>query len=152
MLLGFFTIGDIPTDANEYAASYEGHVVGGYQWGTGEISLTSDASERVLVHEYGHAATFDALVADCGDTHEAIRITFDVLMDFDRDSDVSELPASLREVATEYQSVPVNIYGSTYYMERLTEYIAQSFARYTAGQPVPPVVGAWLSELENEGR
>lgn len=145
-------VASIPTDSNGYAASYEGEVVGGYRWGSGNIFVTSQASERILVHEFGHAVTFDAVVLYCdGDVHEAIRITFDTLMDFDRESDASELPTALRDVAIEYQAIPTEVYGNAYYTERLSEYIAQSFALYTAGQTVPPVVGEWLMELENDG-
>jgi hypothetical protein len=138
---------------NDYAAAYDEEAVGGYLWGTGEIVVKPQASQMVLAHEYGHALTADALtVYENGDMTAATNVLFDEVLDFNRTSDVRELPAQLRDVAAEYQSVDPDIYGSTYYTERLTEYLAQSFARYTAGQTVPPVVGEWLAELDGEGR
>ena len=138
---------------NDYAAAYNAEVAGGYVWGTGEIVLTPEANQMVVVHELGHALTYEALVLYCdGDMIEAVRVLFGSVTDFNRTSDVRELPTALRDVATEYKSVPADVYGSTYYTERLTEYLAQSFARHCNGQPVPPVVEAWLAGLENEGR
>lgn len=138
---------------NDYAAAYDEEAVGGYIWGTGVIVVKPQASQMVLAHELGHALTYDALVNINGnDMTAATKVLFASVLDFGRTSDVRELPTQLRDVATEYQTVDPDIYGSTYYTERLTEYLAQSFARYTAGQTVPPVVGEWLAELDGEGR
>lgn len=137
---------------NDYAAAYDEEAVGGYIWGTGEIVVKPSASQLVVAHEYGHALTFDALVTyQGGDVAAATNDLFSVVVDFGRDSNINSLPEELREVAAEYQTVPENIYGSTYYTERLTEYLAQSFARYCDGQSVPPVTNEWLAELNTDG-
>lgn len=138
--------------ANDYAANYSEEAVGGYLWGTGEIVVKPSASQMVLAHEYGHALTADTLtVYENGDMTAATKVLFDEVLDFGRTNDTRELPTQLREVAREYQEVPENIYGSTYYTERLTEYLAQSFARYCSGQSVPPVTEKWLAELQTDG-
>jgi hypothetical protein len=138
--------------ANDYAANYSEEAVGGYLWGTGVIVVKPEASQMVLAHEYGHALTYEYLVSISGnDMTAATSELFGSVLDFGRTSDISELPTALRDVATEYQSTDPDIYGSTYYTERLTEYLAQSFARYCSGQSVPPVTEKWLTELDNAG-
>lgn len=137
---------------NSYAAAYDEEAVGGYIWGTGEVVVKPEATVNVLRHEMGHALTYDALVIYSGnDMTAATKELFASVVDFDRDSNINSLPIELQEVAREYQSVNPDIYGSTYYSERLTEYLAQSFAVYCSGQNVPPVTKAWLAELQTDG-
>jgi hypothetical protein len=140
---------------NDYTANYDAEAVGGYLWGTGEIVLKPNATANILRHEFGHALLADALVVyhdgDMAAATKTLLLKDDAVVNFGRTSDINDLPEALREVATEYQSVPENIYGSTYYTERLTEYIAQSFAGFCGGHSVPPVVGAWLTELQADG-
>lgn len=123
-----------------------GDVVGQYEGQTGVIylnrNLVSDTGmpteyNIILRHEYGHALFEDIMGNDA--RGEAGYMSYlrsmyaTVLTQTTPDLYALTLPPDLREIFYIYKKQPVEIYGDAYDTKNLSEFFAESYARYLTG-------------------
>jgi len=102
--------------------------------------------DRTIRHEYGHAFLYDLLADKVGlSTRKGIALQREA----NKASPSLSVawPAGLRPVVQEYRKVARNIYQGTYYTASFSEYLAESYARYCAGQNVPPQTRTFLKSF-----
>ena len=99
--------------------------------------------DRTIRHEYGHAFLYDLLADKVGlSTRKGVALQRET---FKASPSLSVAwPAGLRPVVQEYRKTARDIYRGTYFTSSFSEYLAESYARYCAGQSVPPQTRRFL--------
>jgi len=100
--------------------------------------------DHALRHEYGHAFLYDFLAAKVGYRSNAGMAVYNATAT-DSPSRSLSWPAGLRAVVAEYLTLSKTVYSNPYYTSSLSEYVAESYARYAMGDSIPPATKAFLS-------
>ena len=104
--------------------------------------------KHTIRHEYGHAFLSDWL--------EACEPRKDPVGEYLAYTDTAQpnaaaCPPRLKIVMDEYTRVPQDVYEQPYYTRTFNEYMAESYARFVAGQYVPVETRAFLAEVAKSG-
>jgi hypothetical protein len=145
------------------------HVAGLYDDQTRTVSVTSELVcataglpdrlqapfVRTLRHEYGHAFAEDILKIECAVRTDASGETFMAYTEaaYHRD-DAEVLPhvtPDLELVVRDWQESPPNIYGNAHLTSTFSEYLAESYARFLSGKPVPDATRRFLQSRSEVG-
>jgi len=100
--------------------------------------------DRTIRHEYGHAFLFDLLGDKVGFKSKR---GVELFLETAKSSPSLDVawPGGLRPVVREYRHIARNVYQAPYYTSSFAEYLAESYARYGAGQSVPPETRKFLA-------
>lgn len=103
---------------------------------------------RTLRHEYGHAFAEDILKIECAVRTDASGETFMAYTEAAcrrDDADVlAHVTPDLEPVVRDWQESPSSIYGNAHLTATFSEYLAESYARFLSGKPIPDATRRFL--------
>lgn len=100
---------------------------------------------HALRHEYGHA------FAD--DWRKAKKVKLEPFLGYTesgRKTEPKGLPKEMAPVVKEYMNAPANLYGPAYLTQSFDEYLAESYARFMDGIPIPPETEKFFKKLAQD--
>jgi hypothetical protein len=151
------------------AAAREGVVAGQYDDVTRTVRVTSEfvyvaaglpeemrgLFTRTLRHEYGHAFAEDILKTECAIQADPSGEMFLAYTESGAPRNAANMldhvSPELRPVVDDWHQVPANVYGRQYYTMTFGEYLAESYARFLNGDPVPDATRRFLQSRSDVG-